>query len=213
MPKNNATLWLITVVAITFIMSGTSWVSLNELISNNVTIEKRHRTIEVLQNVLLAITDIEDGARGYVLSGEEPYLTIYDKGREKWRENYRELSEILDAEEGGEEHFTQLEQMIDQRIKIAESVVETRKAKGFDAAVKAIRFGKGHAVMENIREHIHGMSEIEHRRRRIDSANSVIKSRQLLLLVGSAIVLYAFISTFISWIAKNKQPQSRNANG
>lgn len=108
----------------------------------------------VLEKILSSTIDIETGARGYTITGEENFLNAYKSGSrdlDMWLDS---LSDMNPSAHGGKAKIDSLRNMVNSRRKIADLVVETRRLIGEDAADAIVATGEGKVLMDRIREYV-----------------------------------------------------------
>lgn len=118
------------------------------------------RTEAVRRQIVLVFSllqDVETGARGYILAGDEEYLQPFHAGREAGQRVLLQLRRLVadDAVMGG--HLAQLEPLVRRRIDHAARGVELRRAGDTAAASAHVAAGEGKALMDEIRGIIESM--------------------------------------------------------
>ena len=111
----------------------------------------QERVIAVLADVLSTLKDAETGERGYLLTGEEPYLEPYNSALAHLRENLQEIEAfgrqlVLPAEDVAE-----LKRLANQKTAWLSQTIELRRSRGLDAATTAVRSGRSKQIMDEFR--------------------------------------------------------------
>ncbi len=108
----------------------------------------------VFEKVLSSISDVETGARGYVITGQENYLSVYKAGDtnvDGWMDSLREIG-------NNDSMFTKrlhgLDRLIKAKKAISKTVVDTRRDLGMEKASQIVKTGRGRQVMDSIRTYI-----------------------------------------------------------
>lgn len=120
---------------------------------------KQHRLLvnnvgnvnDVLEKVLSNSIDMETGARGFTITGEEDYLSVYKQGRidvKLWIDSLKELTRNKSVPL---KDLPKLESLIASRDSISAVMINARKEQGLDAAVAIVKTGKGKRIMDSIR--------------------------------------------------------------
>jgi signal transduction histidine kinase/CHASE3 domain sensor protein len=135
------------------IISFLSLWSANELMSNQSRISHLRSVLLNLQSSLSLITSVEDGKRGYVITGNEEYLSTMHEALLDMPSILSDLEEeITDAE--SKVNFNKIKENIENKISFSKLVIETRRRKGFKEAAALIESGKGRELMDQIRQNI-----------------------------------------------------------
>lgn len=120
----------------------------NRLLVNNVS-----NVNDVLEKILSNSIDMETGARGYTLTGENDYLSVYKQGRvdvKMWVDSLVKLTDD-NSHSVKLKDLPKLENLIASRDSISAVMINTRKDFGLEAAVKIVKTGKGKRIMDSIR--------------------------------------------------------------
>lgn len=119
--------------------------------------------LTVLQQVetfLSAVTDMETGQRGFVLTGREEYLQPYTEARNQIATLIAEL-QALDAKgDLPHESVQRIVQLTRDKTAELEKTIELRKTQGLSAALAEVQNDLGRRLMDSIRD---GVNQLEHR--------------------------------------------------
>lgn len=151
-----------TTIDITFIVIVASFAILAYSIHSRSQSVKHNRMIvnhtsninSVLEKVLSSTIDIETGARGYTITGDENYLEVYNHGHknlEIWIDSLRSMNE---TDEYQSKKLDTLEKLIESKQKVSAMVIKTRREYGMEEAAALIKKGRGKEVMDSIRRSI-----------------------------------------------------------
>lgn len=158
-----------------------------------------------LAMLLSTLQAVESGARGYVVTGDERYLKPYKEavaavdGRRAVLESLLEdtTEHAQHAEQG--ERLRRLESAVRARVDSAGRVVEARRTKGFDEAVRLIASGEGKRLMDSIRAAVRLMDQEEagllDARRRAEGASAARLNATIVggTMLGLTIVVLATV--------------------
>lgn len=101
--------------------------------------------------VLSTLQDIELGQRGYVISGDEYHLEVFDSSREKFAEEWQRLT-FLEAKDGRSKmELKEIRDASDNLVKSAIEIVFVRKNMGAQDAEKLFMEGKQKQTMRRVR--------------------------------------------------------------
>lgn len=122
-----------------------------------------HLVMEQLDVLSTNLADAETGQRGFILTGEEPYLQPYDDALGHVQEQAKSLRELT-ADNPFEQHnLDRLEPVVAVKLAELQDRIEIRKRDGLEAAVNALRDGSGRLHMDQIRSIVADMKNEEHR--------------------------------------------------
>ncbi len=109
-----------------------------------------HETAVILQveRLLSTLKDAETGQRGFLLTGEEPYLEPYTAALARVEEDIAAVQALLGP--------SSEPLLADARARLASAAsgIATFKKGGFDAATRAVRNGTGKLLMDRIRDQV-----------------------------------------------------------
>ncbi len=109
---------------------------------------------DILEKIMASTVDIETGARGYVITGEEGYLSAYKKSDENltiWIDSLQKINKtnVLQLQQLG-----MLKKLIQSKKKISAVMIEERRDEGMTAAAAVVKTGRGKELMDSIRTSI-----------------------------------------------------------
>jgi len=100
------------------------------------------------------IKDIETGQRGYVITGEDPYLEPYRLGLKQLEERLNAVSADIASGIISQEQFDEIKTLVRQKMDELEETIRLRREKGLDAALKVVHTNRGKQLMDEIRTQI-----------------------------------------------------------
>ena len=122
-----------------------------------------HVVLEALDALSGNLTDAETGQRGFVITGQEPYLQPYDEALDHERENMRSLRDLTSDNPVQQRNLDRLEPIVAVKLAELQDRIDVRKRKGLEAAAEAVREGSGKVHMDEIRSVIGDMKQEERR--------------------------------------------------
>ena len=158
-------------------------------------------TLKKIEIVLGKVTDAETGQRGYIITGNEDYLRPYYTAIATIDKDIKELRFMTKDNAGHQQMLDTLEPLIIEKLGGLANRINLRKNKGFAAAAREVRIGKGKDVMDKIRKTTNGMEEdirksMEQKRKEIESQS---KHTAFFILFGSSLaILIVGIASFIT---------------
>ncbi len=153
------------------------------------------QTIEVLgrlQGLLSTLIDAETGQRGFLLTGEESYLTPFTDAKDALPDELRSLRALLAKRREQRTRLDALESLANLKLAEMEATIAARRAGRPDAAVAMVRSGRGKIYMDRIRAAVSEMAAAERQlvaQRAEESRNDAAVSLAL-TLGGSGILLF-----------------------
>jgi len=158
-------------------------------------------TREVLSQSALVhqlMIDIESGARGYAVSGDERILAPYATAVQSMPEAVRVLQGLVQDKPEQARRMETLAPLILARVQNSAYVIELRDTRGEQAAQELIQSGYGVDLMERIRSGLRELDTVESTlldQRLIASTRKLVWTRLTLL----ALTLAALLTLAVSW--------------
>jgi signal transduction histidine kinase len=119
-----------------------------------------HQTIEALESLQSHMIDIETGQRGYVLTGQEPFLAPYASGLEALGQDRRTVRVLLLRDGVRSGQIDELETAIDDKLHYVEQIITKRKSQGLPSLTEDTTLLEGsRKAMERIRMLIQRLRE------------------------------------------------------
>lgn len=180
----------------------TAYRSTVTLIANSEKVAHTHKVISQLENVLSLMKDIQSGQRGYVITGEDPYLESYQVAVNTIDQEIKNIRELTADMPSQQRRFDTLETLIRSRIAFAREVIDARRNKGFEPARQLTATGTGKKEMDEIRRSVSEMQgeENELLKQRSEAAAASARNTILIIMWGIplGIVLLALIGFLIT---------------
>ena len=120
-----------------------------------------HLVLKELDILLSNLIDAETGQRGYLLTGIENYLEPYKNSQIKTEINLKKLTTLTSDNNQQLMRILTLSSMITNKFNELDQTISLRKSHGFDEALKLVKTNSGKIIMDNIREVIDKMSNLE----------------------------------------------------
>jgi signal transduction histidine kinase/CHASE3 domain sensor protein len=152
-----------------------------------------HEVIDRLERLLSAMTDAETGMRGYVLTGEEPFLEPFQTALARQNELRADLRALIADNPEQTARMIELEPLLDRRLELCRDNERLRREEGFAAAQAATLTGQGRETHRAIRQAIGAMQETERTllaERETLAARSTAKTKAI-VIAGSVAALAA----------------------
>lgn len=178
------------------VMSLTSYWSITHLAEAVKQEEQTFTLLAELQTVLSHLKDIESGARGFIITGEERYLEPYDVAVKAIGPETEELYRLTAANPATHQQLDTLEPLISRRLVLANELINTRRKQGFEAAVELARTDEDRQVMAAIRQIIAEIErdQLAHLRQQTEIKEARVNQIAQLIPVGGLLALVFLVT-------------------
>jgi len=147
-----------------FVASGVvAYLNFDALRIGNQRIVQTHQAIVSLDELLSQVQDAETGQRGYLLTGEEPYLAPYSTALKSIPAQLDEIGRMTSINSGQDERLVVLRQHIDAKLAELAQTIDLRRAGQEAAALSLVRSDAGKLDMDAIRAQIASIAQEETR--------------------------------------------------
>jgi CheY-like chemotaxis protein/signal transduction histidine kinase/CHASE3 domain sensor protein len=147
-----------------FVASGVvTYLNFEALKTGNQRIVQTHQAIVSLDVLLSQIQDAETGQRGYLLTGEEPYLAPYTAALRAIPAQMDDIGQRTSVNAGQDDALAELRQRVDAKLAELAQTIELQRAGQTDAALALVRSDAGKLEMDAIRAQIAAMAKEETR--------------------------------------------------
>ncbi|MGA1977928.1 MAG: CHASE3 domain-containing protein [Bacteroidales bacterium] len=155
-------------------------------------------TYQVLLNqeqILELLLDVETGERGYVITGEDPYLEPVDLAVKSVNQKIDELLELTKDNPVQQQRIAKVKLLTADKIADGQKKIDLRKNKGFEAAVEEVKKGNGIIIMDNIRTLMTEISQTENDllNSRTLTMNSNVRMTKSVIIYGSSFSIILII--------------------
>jgi CheY-like chemotaxis protein/CHASE3 domain sensor protein len=163
---------------------------------NSVQVSKTHDTILTLSELASLLKDAETGQRGYLLTGENPYLQPYEEALENIENKLKDIEGYTADNTTQQASIVLLQQDIQKKLSELDNVINIRRSQGFEQALRIVKSGSGKQLMDSIRTRIEAMQAIERtvRLERIQKMNDVYVSAIISSILTSLIGMLLGVS-------------------
>ncbi len=151
-----------------------------------------------LESLNQSLVDAETGQRGFLLTLDPAYLEPYDRAVKLLPDNLAavKLRFMQNTDPAVAEHLGPLSDLIRTKLDELGSTVRAARAGDSSAALERVRTGQGKQVMDQIRQHMAALAQIQRQSRdaAFDEANRA-EARVVPLLLTMWLVLLALLWT------------------
>ncbi|MDD5198917.1 MAG: CHASE3 domain-containing protein [Terrimicrobiaceae bacterium] len=157
-------------------------------------IQQHDAVLAQLQATFSAIQDAETGQRGYLLTGDGPYLDPYRTANQAIRKHLDGLRELADAGQLPAPAVQVLHDVILRKVDEMQRTIDFAEAGQRAAAMAIVRRNTGRKMMEAIRAQIDALETEEGRARsRAHEADARATMQRTVVFVFAALVNLAFL--------------------
>ena len=145
--------------------------------------ELRQKTISDLDAVMSTVLDAETGQRGFIITGDESYLSPFKQAESRL---HQKVEEVYRAETKiSSDDLRLLMQLINGKFAELNRTVDMRRTKGFEAATSIVRGGEGKETMDRLRALIGRLRSEQEAMWQLEalSSHETTKARTLLFIV------------------------------
>ena len=172
------------------IVSAIVFVGIIAYLINSLTwVEHSQKVIGGAHEIRKLSAEMESGMRGYLLAGDEDFLSPYVLSRQRMTSSLESLSELVEDNLAQAERLTRITQIQKQWEAFAQEMIDRRRANDV-SYLDAVRSGRGKALTDEMRRNFDLVlaSEMRLLQERSDSARSTTFWSVAAFLLLSAIV-------------------------
>ena len=177
-----------------------------------------HEVLGQVERVLSTLKDAENGQRGYLLTGERPYLEPYEQALARFPAQITRLRQLTMDNPPQTAHVLKLEQLAAERLAelrqgLERFQAETDKNRATQLSRQYLLRGEGKRLMDLVRDEVYGMQELERalltRREGASRANTRTALASTVVGLGLGLVLTTMVITLV---ARNLAARQRAAD-
>ncbi|MBO9539513.1 CHASE3 domain-containing protein [bacterium] len=165
----------------------------DSLLKNHHWVLHSHKVTSDISQVLWLLKDLESGQRGFVITGDDRFLTADEGSRANLPKTLANLRKLLSDSPEQLARLDRLQPLVELRVEQLGSLVQLRRTAGFEAAQREVASLKGLTTMEQIRSLLTEMQAEETHLLGLREASS---QRSIDMVEGTTLggTLLAFIS-------------------
>jgi len=183
-------------LAIAAVLAGTAWLfgdTVARYRESAARVGHTHEGRLALEEFFRQTVDVQNGARGFVISGREEFLAPYEKARAEVGGTLRRVRGLTADSPAQQERCTALEALLAERLHVSAELIRVRRESGAVAPQHVVLVTQGKAVMDRVRALLDAMQRDEGAllaRRRAEEAAAEDRARVSLgLLLGTLVVV------------------------
>jgi PAS domain S-box-containing protein len=193
---------LVTVGALLF------W-SISEQTNMATWVSHTHAVLDTMDHLVAYLSDAENGKRGYVLSGQDRYLSHFQTAATRAERALHDLRELVRDNPGQTAACNRIESLVHARLDILSQSIRARQTGGLDLAAQLAFMDQGQQAMEPIRQLTDQMITAEKSllTERRDRQRSNLRLILRFALAASALSMSVIVSIFILFAKENARRQ------
>jgi diguanylate cyclase (GGDEF)-like protein len=166
----------------------------NQQATQGLLVSHTQEVIDQLDRLALHVTEAETGQRGYLLTGQDDYLSPYNAALSQINSDLEHFQQLTADNERQQKRVPALRESIRSKLKDLEETVNLRKIQGRDAALQIVSTGRGKEEMTVIRQQINDMKAEEENllQTRSDAWRLGMAQTRMAVLIDG-ILMYALI--------------------
>jgi len=188
-------------LAVLVVIGLLSYWSITKFIETARWVAHTHKVLETLKSTVAHMTDAETGQRGYLLTGEEPFLEPYTSALTRVEADISQLRKLTQDNPNQQRRLDVLERLVSEKLGDLKNTIELRKKNKIESALAIVRTG-GKRAMDDLRRLASEMDseEIELLKQRSENADSTAQTAIQGIVLGTlfAFVLVAVVGFLIS---------------
>jgi PAS domain S-box-containing protein len=158
--------------------------STHNLVSRNESAEAAFNELLQLTDVVSHLKDAETGQRGYLLTGEKPYLRPYLDALARLEADLEALRQSTDANPEQRERLSRIEPLIRRKLAELERTITLRNERGYEAALEVVKTDQGRQLMEEVKRVLADMRSQGESSVKARSADAVVGARRTTTVTG-----------------------------
>ena len=151
-----------------------------QLIESRYRVDYTYQVLGEVDRLFISLQDAETGQRGFVITGDEEYLTPYGNAIGSAPLAFARLRELLIGSAIQAAQMDRLQALMDAKLEEMGKAVAARRTSGFPAAAAVIATGKGKKLMDAVREEVAQIVATENRLLRERQQVAQQRERELL---------------------------------
>jgi methyl-accepting chemotaxis protein len=165
--------------------------SIDALSQTSYSVAHTHVVLERIASVLSLLKDAETGQRGYIITGDESFLGPYQAAVPAIATTVNDLRELTSDNPAQQKRIGQAEPLIAAKLFELKRVIEMRRNRDVEQAMKAIQAGEGKRLMDELRGML-GEMEREERNlleQRAGEVRAAVTGATIAITIGTLLCL------------------------
>jgi PAS domain S-box-containing protein len=138
-----------------------SFVTIRQLLDNDAQVTHSHTVLNEAQIVLTQLVDAESSQRGYLITGQEPYLDPYNSAVASFNDHLARLKSLTSDNADQQARLGIIESDARQRLDQLARGIDLRRRQDFNAVQQYILSGTGKQTMDTVRGELEAFTATE----------------------------------------------------
>ena len=164
-PRPHSELWVAVgcalLLALVIINSLVAFENIHSLVDREHRVTHTQTILTKLESLRTTLDDAESGQRGYILTGQENYLTPYNQARAALPGQLNDLQSLTADEPGQQQRLAQVRVLINEKLTELQTTIDLRRNNQTNEAIQIVLSGQGEDTMNAIRGLIGQMEQTE----------------------------------------------------
>ncbi len=180
--------------------------------NNRILVRTTNHVALALEHTESALKDAETGQRGFLIAGREEYLEPFYAGTKRIDVEVQRLGALIAGDSQQQQHLSQLEVLIAEKLDELQFGIEIRRTDGIDAAQAAVNTDIGKNTMDKIRAVIEDMRVVERSHVATREVTAEESYRTALITTAlTTILALGLVSTVLYTILRSRHRAQQNA--
>jgi PAS domain S-box-containing protein len=195
--------WLLVsmgmLLALVFFNGAVTYRRLEQVRAGSERVIQAQDVLNALEQIVSVTNDAEAGQRGYLLTGQEEYLTPYTLARSQYRNRLERIAKLTGDNPKQRGRVLRLRELVEARLDLLEKTVSMRRGGDYFAPWQILTSDDGRRFMEETRALANEM-ETEERMllaRRMSEDHNAYRSAVLNIFLGSGYSIVALAAFFV----------------
>src|SRR5215471_4867434 len=180
------------------------------LVRDAESIDRTHEVKDHFDRLFSLIKDIERGERGYLITGQEEFLSPYNAAIQAIPPEIESLKEVI-TDSNQQQRLEAVEELIDKERVFSSETIRLRREQGRAAATELFSSRKGGEIMLEIGNLSEELDRAETELLAYHSARERPRARQALLSTSVGIVFTLSLFGFLFWLIRREIDQLERA--
>ena len=152
---------LVSVLVLLVLSGAASYKKFSDLTQNRDLVRHTNEVRFLLETTEALVKEAQTDQRGYLLTGDEAFLTPFRKECQQLAQSVEEVGKLTVNNSVQQERIPQLQQLIAQHIREMNNTIDVRRQEGLQAATQAVNSGVTRRTKDAIGNHVDLMRQTE----------------------------------------------------
>jgi signal transduction histidine kinase len=189
---------LLLAALVVAVNAGLAFRAIDALLTSEHWVEHTWQVINQVETIMSSAKDAETGSRGYILTGEEPYLQPYNDALRELPGEVAEFKSLTGDNPSQQARIVEMSQVLDERLSIAAQSVDLRRTDSAATVRAFVLSGTGKVQMDHLRKIADAMEAEERRLLAIRTASAQASGRRVRYTLGIISALDFLLIVFLS---------------